>query len=299
MKIVEWEKTSHRTSKTNMSAFFDHPVPQVTLFKFKTNDFPVDFHKGAFSVKTVVSGSECYGFRNRRVKLSSGQTLLVNQGEEYSSVINQETESLSIFFRHHDLTSAFSILQKDTVQLLDNPIPDTSLICQVPQVSYSNSNLLKKLYGQLLYALDTRDNLAAEEHSRDYLVEALRHALKKTPKFEHRQVIKPSTRDELVSRLMKAKEAVEDLNGQGCTLEFMADVACLSKYHFLRVFRQAYGVSPTAYARKKRLETAYQDLQAGLPRHAVAHKAGYTTYSSFARAYEQVFEMSPKFGLKN
>lgn len=43
------------------------------------------------------------------------------------------------------------------------------------------------------------------------------------------------------------------------TLDDLAAVACLSKYHFLRLFRATYGVTPMEYVSQRRIERA-QDL---------------------------------------
>jgi len=299
MRIIEWEKTKHRTSKASMSDFFDHLIPEITLFKFKTSDFPVSPHGGEFSIKTIISGAESYEFCNRRVALVPNQTLLVNEGQEYSSSIEQESESLSIFYGREDVASAATLLERDDEQLLDNPKASASVAYEAPQVPYINSPETATVFQNLLKTIKMKDCITAEEHARDYLVKALGLSFQKTPNHKLTDVKKRSTRDELLTRVLRAKEKIDELNGHGCTLELMAEAACLSKYHFLRIFREVYGVSPMAYARRARLEAARRDLRRGMLQKDVARRAGYSNYQVFVRAYKNVFGFPPDTAARN
>ena len=94
---------------------------------------------------------------------------------------------------------------------------------------------------------------------------------------------KRSTREELVARVIRARDLIHDTKGRA-SLSQMAFEADLSKYHFLRVFEAVYGVTPAKYALDVRLDRGQRRLDAGDPPSIAARVAGYASASSFLRA---------------
>jgi len=67
------------------------------------------------------------------------------------------------------------------------------------------------------------------------------------------------------------------------SLAELADAACISRYHFHRVFKQITGVTPRDYARSHRLGRLGEKLDAGQPITASIYASG---FGSSSRAYE-------------
>jgi len=77
------------------------------------------------------------------------------------------------------------------------------------------------------------------------------------------------------------------------SLAELADAACISRYHFHRVFKQITGVTPRDYARSHRLGRLGEKLDAGQPITASIYASG---FGSSSRAYEMApagFGMTP------
>ena len=83
---------------------------------------------------------------------------------------------------------------------------------------------------------------------------------------------------------MRARSAIHDRKGAHCTLDELAEIACLSKYHFLRVFSEAFDETPMAMARRLRLEAAREALERGARLEHVARRAGFRNIQAFKRA---------------
>ena len=79
-------------------------------------------------------------------------------------------------------------------------------------------------------------------------------------------------------------------------LDRLADVACLSKYHFTRVFHDQIGEAPASFLRRIRLEkAAYQLAQLRhLPILSVATKCGFSSAQVFSRAFAHQFGYCPR-----
>jgi len=86
-----------------------------------------------------------------------------------------------------------------------------------------------------------------------------------------------------------------DANLEGdLSLECMATVACLSRYHFARAFRQAVGESPHRYVSAKRLERAKTLLIRGdRPLVDIALALNFSSQANFTRAFKQATGQAP------
>jgi AraC-like DNA-binding protein len=78
------------------------------------------------------------------------------------------------------------------------------------------------------------------------------------------------------------------------TLDELAEVAGLSKFHFLRQFSQVVGMTPGAYLRTLRLCHAARKLRTtNLPILDVALSVGFADHPSFSRAFARHMGMTP------
>ncbi|HVH97772.1 MAG TPA: AraC family transcriptional regulator [Enhygromyxa sp.] len=78
------------------------------------------------------------------------------------------------------------------------------------------------------------------------------------------------------------------------TLDELAEVAELSKYHFLRQFSQVVGMTPGAYLRTLRLCQAARKLRTtDMPILEVALSVGFADHPSFSRAFARHMGMTP------
>jgi AraC family transcriptional regulator len=74
----------------------------------------------------------------------------------------------------------------------------------------------------------------------------------------------------------------------------LADVACLSRYHFHRIYRAIHGETVADTVRRLRLHRAAVDLIAGsLPVPRVARRAGYESQEAFTRAFKAAYGVPP------
>jgi AraC family transcriptional regulator len=74
----------------------------------------------------------------------------------------------------------------------------------------------------------------------------------------------------------------------------MASAACLSRFHFQRVFRQTLGETPSHLRRRLLLERAAHELRStNTPVTNVALDAGYRSLEGFGRAFKTRFRVAP------
>jgi AraC family transcriptional regulator len=141
--------------------------------------------------------------------------------------------------------------------------------------------------------------LQAETSAGSLLVEALSSSLVARLVQKHFRASSdrsfPLTREGLDQRrLFRVLDYVEaNLEGD-LSVDRMASIACLSRYHFSRAFKEALGQSPHRYVSAKRLERA-KALLIGSDRSLVdiALTLSFSCQANFTRAFRQVTGQTP------
>lgn len=78
------------------------------------------------------------------------------------------------------------------------------------------------------------------------------------------------------------------------SLDALSEVAHLSRYHLLRVFQAATGLSPHAYQNQLRVDLGKQLLADGMSISQAAVEAGFVDQSHFSRVFKQYTGATPK-----
>lgn len=96
------------------------------------------------------------------------------------------------------------------------------------------------------------------------------------------------------ARLARVIEYMSCHFADALTLERLAAEACISKYHFVRLFRERVGQSPHRYLIELRLDAAQRMLiSTELSITEIAVECGYSTAEHFATVFARRFGMSP------
>jgi AraC family transcriptional regulator len=92
------------------------------------------------------------------------------------------------------------------------------------------------------------------------------------------------------ARIERVMDAIRSDPAADRSLDSLADIACLSRFHFARVFRAMTGEAPAEAVRRLRLNHAAVLLVAtALPVEAVALRCGFGHPDSFHRAFRAAF----------
>ncbi len=84
----------------------------------------------------------------------------------------------------------------------------------------------------------------------------------------------------------------ENLTSQ-LSIDDMAALCYLSRYHFMRLFKAQTGCTVHNYIRQKRLVLAARLIREGMSASAAAAECGFSDYSAFHRAFTKTFRVSP------
>jgi AraC family transcriptional regulator len=100
--------------------------------------------------------------------------------------------------------------------------------------------------------------------------------------------------DQYEKRLLRVIDHIHAHADADLSLDALADVAAMSRFHWHRVFRAMTGETVAEAVRRVRMHKAtFLLCMTDLTTQAVARKVGYPTARSFARAFGEVQGMSP------
>jgi AraC-like DNA-binding protein len=104
----------------------------------------------------------------------------------------------------------------------------------------------------------------------------------------------PRAPGDVLVHLRRARDHADRHYAEPVDLTTMAAVAGLSRYHFLRMFRATYGITPAAYVSQRRIERAQDLLRAtNLTVTEVCHAVGFTSLGSFSARFRAVVGETP------
>jgi AraC family transcriptional regulator len=95
-------------------------------------------------------------------------------------------------------------------------------------------------------------------------------------------------------RLRRVRDYVEAHLDEGLSLTVLADIACLSPYHFSRSFKESAGVGPQRYVMQRRLERAKTLLRRTRePLARIAQEAGFADQSHLNSIFRREMGLTP------
>lgn len=274
--------------------------PSVTLNTSVTDVERRDI-KGPFSMFLNLEGSSSVQADRRHLKVGTDRFVLTNFGQHYDLIIQDQlpTTTFNIHFGERLFVETCASLKKTYEQNLDQPAPspEDSLTFFIrtralTQPLMQQVQSLKKHY-ESVTGPDPSDEIETEL-LRELLQCLIMEASTDLKGADSISSLKHSTRIELLKRLYLTIDFMHDNYGEPLNLNNLSEIACLSKYHYLRTFKEVFGHTPLKYLKSIRLEKAKQLLrETRLPVREIAWKLGFEEPNSFIRLFTSKIHCSP------
>ncbi len=156
---------------------------------------------------------------------------------------------------------------------------------------YPKDDVVKYFQSQLKSADKT--SLEQEELLTQLIVHLLRVNRNEKIKIESLDSIKLSTRQDILRRLHLATDYIYAFYYRDVSLEELSKVSMLSKFHFLRAFRQVFGVAPHKFLNTVRIAKAKDLLSSELTIAQISKTIGISDPSSFSRLFKKEVGVYP------
>jgi AraC family transcriptional regulator len=229
--------------------------------------------------------------------LSGEHAVILNQAQPYELEFldRRGTESFCVFFSDDMVAEAWRSLRRP--DLADDHEPAGDRLTETfPDLVFRPDAGIGAALGRLREGYGRADPsaLAVEESYIDLLTRLLGAAQAHRLRSERIPAVKPATRRLLAARLERARERIEDSPGEP-SLDDIAEASALSKFHLVRLFKSAFGCTPSAYWRRRRLDQGRGLLAAtSMTVAEIAQALGYESASAFIRAFRRHFGTTPQ-----
>ena len=265
----------------------------VALHSAKQDYVPL--HTAPFSVKYVLSGTETYECENQTLSVKPYKYLITNKDQPYSSRIETKdvTFSLCVFFSDRFMSEGLRCMIRSGEYLLENPSDSTIEELNFDQKLYWIDNGMNGLLTKFLAAYQD-DDIETDEWCAQLLSLLMAAHKSEQLKKSGLKAIKQSTKQELFKRLCYSIDFIHEYYHTKISLTQLANISCLSPFHFLRAFRQVFKVTPHQYITTVRLQYACRLLkQTKLAISDICLASGYRDESSFIRVFKAYFGSTP------
>lgn len=138
------------------------------------------------------------------------------------------------------------------------------------------------------------DNAGLPDHI-SLVINAASRALERVETaFQNLPHQNPETRTDVYERLLKAQYYIEANFAKDIDLHSMAREAMMSHFHFLRLFKVAFGQTPYQYLLTYRLtRSADLLLTTEFPIYDIAYRCGFESNVVFSMQFKQVYGIPP------
>lgn len=269
----------------------------VILWGRGRRDYHVAEFPGPLSIKSLVKGEAAWRTSEGRFLLDRESVLVLNRGQRYTITIEPgrgEVETLCLFFRDGYVEQAWQTAER----ALDG---ETSSGAGFFERRHPMPPQLRALLAMV------RDGLIANAgpgwlEDRMFDASQLLAGLHRSVEAERLRVpaLRASTREEIYRRLRRGRQAIDGKLDGPVRLREAAREACLSDFHFQRLFRAVWGETPHEYGVRRRLERAARLLrETRIPVTDICFEAGFQSPASFSNLVRKRYGASPREIRKN
>jgi len=249
-----------------------------------------EFALKGYLIRYLSLGKEKFRSDGRFHYLSGGEYIILNPGE-VAHTIEEASKGIWIEIPKNYLNRELALLSAEAPQhweLLKNEDKQALHLCDHVYEASMDS------LGELLISLGKSESF--EENSLQSITQALLESQRSVfEKISRLNSAKMSTRTELFRRIYQAQTYIHNNLDKALDLDTLSQVACLSKYHFIRLFKEVYGETPRQYLIKRRLERAKHLLISSKKTfHEICHEVGLKDSSSFGRLFKRSFGSTPQ-----
>lgn len=259
-----------------------------------------NFTSDGVSIKCVLDGIEHYTIGGKMQSIQSNKYLLTNYTSDCKIEIDspQSVKGICVNLSQELIADvAATMIMPDTQEVdLDLGYYFNSNLFLDGEYDL-NSNLLGNFLTKkqnIFHNIDLIDDNYCSELFYQ-LTESL--ILDQLPLFTSLQKIKSikiNTKKDLFYRVLRGKIYMENHFLDSIYIKDIAREACMSEYHFFRLFKEVMGVTPYHYILKLKLEFCYKKLKKErLLISDLADLSGFADISAFSKAFKKHFGINP------
>ncbi|WP_417506404.1 AraC family transcriptional regulator [Marinomonas gallaica] len=252
-------------------------VDHLMLLHASMTDFAYSTHAHEeYSIGVTLSGRQDFYAHGAFHHSHPGQIMVFNPGDAHDGESGADAVlNYSMLYVHPDQLVP-------SLEALNVTSPELFRI----QDAVFNDPLVKQKIMRLAQLIELNHATVSEYES------LLFELTEQLVRYQSKQSLLPETRRQRL--LDQAKEYLQEHYQEEVSLDDLCQVACMSKYHFLRSFKAYTGMTPHQYWLNVRIHRGKQALRAGVSVMNVVDQLGFNDLSHFNRRFKPVFGMTPR-----
>jgi AraC family transcriptional regulator len=291
---IHWLKSQIQTRFENQTTWdgrkLRHPGWPTVILNTKASKVYRENISGPLSIFTTLMGNSAVAVRGKQVTVNENTFFISNPKQEYTLSIPNEAETFNIHVGEktggeiwYEATHAHDFLLDYPFEISTSPelhnrihwrdVKFNSITQQLAVVDGESEE--QELLGELIFLL-------------------LEEKIRSAKKSANLQATKSTTREEITRRLHLATDLIYAHFDKHLSLDDLSQVSCLSKYHFIRLFKAFFHESPHQFITRIRLERSVSYLKtSGYGVKEISQKVGIENASSFSRLFRNHFGVYP------
>lgn len=202
-----------------------------------------------------------YRLNTRDVRISEHFFYMLNRGDELEITLGKKKilETAILMFSP-EIVCEIAGYQDNSVEKLLNDLQPFTYEPRIPAIPFEYTKELKVLLIKARNAAFT-GILEHEEFLYELTLSLFAQTKKTTERVEIIPAVRNSTREELYRRILMGKAYIHDNFNRPITIAEIANEACLNKFHFLKLFKSLYSITPHQYLIRLKLAKSKELLR--------------------------------------
>lgn len=276
----------------NKTVYKDEEKNEIRFSIIKKIEAEVPF--AGLGVKYVAAGEEIYYANDKKYVVKQGDYIIGNDFTSSFVKIDHanEVQGLCIDISPQIITEVAEYHALNGENLKEFLLSDQFFVnrynAKNTSLGYSLSEINRKIIAGTF-----QNNIQQNElfySLAESIITDQRFVFDHLSKMEFKKV---ETNESVFRALLGAKSFIDEHLLSNLSLDEICISAGISKYHFIRLFKNTFGISPYQYQKRKRLELAKIELGLGKEINDIAFTLGYADVPTFSKAFKLVFGVSP------
>jgi AraC-like DNA-binding protein len=246
------------------------PGVELMMARSSTRHWRIFHEQYAFCTNQVVAADKRY--RQRTNRIVDFSTMLFEPGETHETPRVYKPQDFQVLF-----------FTPETMQQYGEEMELAGQLHFKPELNIDDAvfQSCKQLHAAIL-----EEATQFEQQSR--LIECIGTLLNHHGEQQMAEMVSPGRQ-----RLLRARDFLFEEYAHVISLDEIAKIAGLSRFHFLKAFTVQFGLTPHAYQIHLRIERSLPLLRQGLPLTQVAETMGFNDQSHYIRHFKRIMGVTP------